>query len=409
MKRRLALLLALAMLLVGMAALAESEYTYYPEMEDYVGLWYVDDYIMQIEHMADDESLLKCDITQYTSDTEGVHWVYEGCSYDDVGKALTSLETGVKTSCTFNDAYELIPGEQIYDDGAASFALNEDGTLTWTDFKQTPGENEIVFERLVTMDDLTPEERFEGTWSCDRASITIDSLDDVIYATVVWGGSAWEVAQWEYSDCVYDEEDDCLVTGKNGVKAILTYGEDGEIADTEQVYDDGSAVFRLEEGYLLWEDAVENAGDGMRFEPVFEFDAAIPVEDLELGFIAPVAGLEEGTAGASLKLAQAACEVTGFTAALDLSEVGEDDLTYCVLLSMESLGEMDVEEFAQKFAAVRGQIDDAFANWEANRPAFEDAGVAGDMDALVADEAARANWERLRDCTQELLDIFVDE
>ena len=35
----------------------------------------------------------------------------------------------------------------LYTDGAASFKLNADGTLTWTDFKETPGANARVFEK----------------------------------------------------------------------------------------------------------------------------------------------------------------------------------------------------------------------------------------------------------------------
>ena len=40
-----------------------------------------------------------------------------------------------------------LPAVEIFTDGAAAFKLNDDGTLTWTDFKQAPGEGGIVFER----------------------------------------------------------------------------------------------------------------------------------------------------------------------------------------------------------------------------------------------------------------------
>ena len=50
---------------------------------------------------------------------------------------------------TYGEDGEEAASEVEYEDGAASFALNEDGTLTWTDFKQAPGENALVFERAA--------------------------------------------------------------------------------------------------------------------------------------------------------------------------------------------------------------------------------------------------------------------
>ena len=37
----------------------------------------------------------------------------------------------------------------------ASFRLNGDGTLTWTDYKGTPGDNEVVFEKAIPVADYS--------------------------------------------------------------------------------------------------------------------------------------------------------------------------------------------------------------------------------------------------------------
>ena len=43
-------------------------------------------------------------------------------------------------------------------------------------------------------------------------------------------------------------------------------------------------MFRIDDdGYLLWEDKVENAAEGMRFERTVEVVEAIPVEELATG------------------------------------------------------------------------------------------------------------------------------
>ena len=54
MKKLISLLTVLTVLMCAFAAIAESDYTYYPEIEEYAGTWYVDDYILEIVHMDDD-------------------------------------------------------------------------------------------------------------------------------------------------------------------------------------------------------------------------------------------------------------------------------------------------------------------------------------------------------------------
>ena len=127
-----------------------SEYTYYPEIEAYTGEWVSGDYTLLIVHSDDDYNVMNCIVTQMTGEHEGIRWIYDSCSYDDVGQALTSLEIGMKFTFEQDDQDDLVSNEEFYTDGAAAFKLNDDDTLTWTDFKETPGENELVFERVST-------------------------------------------------------------------------------------------------------------------------------------------------------------------------------------------------------------------------------------------------------------------
>ena len=267
MKKLTAILLTLALIVCGMAAAAESDYTYFPESEEYVGTWYADDAILEIVHMDDDYNLFTCVVTKYASEREGVRWIYDDCSYDDVGRALSSFEIGAKFDVRFDENGDLLSSEPVYyEDGAASFALNEDGTLTWTDFKETPGQDELVFQKVERFV-ANPVAAYEGEWTAGRAALTIEDLDDVITCTIRWGGSAFDEAVWEYA-CVYDEAAGGLSAPESGVKSIVTYGEGGEGLSTEVEYDDGAATFVIDDaGSLVWTNIKEDSVE-MLFEKV---------------------------------------------------------------------------------------------------------------------------------------------
>ena len=75
--------------------------------------------------------------------------------------------------------------------------------------------------------------------------------------------------------------------------------DDGELVSATEIYSDGSATFSLDgEGKLIWRDEKENAGDGMLFEKVSDYEEEIPAEELAEGWIKVICGVEQGTAGA---------------------------------------------------------------------------------------------------------------
>ena len=92
---------------------------------------------------------------------------------------------------------------------------------------------------------------------------------------ITWGSSAWEHTEWEYS-CFYHDEDHTLVSMPFGTRTEVVYDENGEQTSATEVYNDGEAIFSLdEEGKLIWLDEKENAGDGMRFEKLPEEPAVL--------------------------------------------------------------------------------------------------------------------------------------
>jgi hypothetical protein len=58
-----------------------------------------------------------------------------------------------------------------------------------------------------------------------------------------------------------------------GMKNEVVYNEEGVAESWHTVYEDGSAIFALDEdGNLVWTDEKENAGEGLVFVKVEEFD-----------------------------------------------------------------------------------------------------------------------------------------
>lgn len=108
---------------------------------------------------------------------------------------------------------------------------------------------------------------FLGEWNDERMAIVIKENVEGYEVTVTGSGGAFSGAYWVYT-CYYDDETDSLISdGKVAKKVAYTYGEDGENYSEEVVYDDGVAMFRLNEGgKLLWYDKNENAGEGRMFE-----------------------------------------------------------------------------------------------------------------------------------------------
>ena len=122
-------------------------------------------------------------------------------------------------------------------------------------------------------------------------------------------------------------------------------------------------------------------------------------EEFAEGYFSVVAGLETGTAGASLKLAIAASEVCAFARAYRLDALDAAPVRANMLAAFEAMDGDGQALFRENFDAVRALLDDCLEDYDANRGAFEDAGVADGMDAAMRDPLTRPAWENLRDYT----------
>jgi len=264
MKKLLAIILTLALLLTNAAFAEEDEFAPMPEeAAAFEGTWVCGR--ASIDMIWEEEGF-RVFITWSSSAWEHTEWEYS-CLYHEEDHSLVSMPFGSRTEVTFAEDGETAAYNTVYEDGEATFTLDEEGCLIWTDEKENAGQD-MRFEKL---------DPFSGTWVCGRATIEIDWEEEGYRVFITWGSSAWERTEWEYS-CLYDRIDNVLISMPFGIRTDVTFAENGEVASYNTVYEDGEATFALDEdGYLIWNDEKENAGQDMRFEwvEILDVDQAV--------------------------------------------------------------------------------------------------------------------------------------
>ena len=118
-------------------------------------------------------------------------------------------------------------------------------------------------------------------------------------------------------------------------------------------------------------------------------------EELADGYFRVIGGVEQGTAGASLKLAQAVADVTTFATDYALWDPAIETLRANMLEAWESLSDEERAAFDGNFINVVELIDSCLEDWESNAGVFEDAGVTEQMEMFVFDPLSRLAWENL--------------
>lgn len=308
MKRVLCAMLAAMLVCLSAGALADAELTD-DVIDAFCQTWVREDgegYTVDIVY-DDEEQAFEFSGVRFVSDNEYYSLDFERCEYDQATGALI-CENGLLTHDVIDEAEDV---EDVYEELASGFGavltLDGNGRLLWTGSGDVLEDQALVIE--TEEDDGDP---FTGEWECadvafrtekngdmnDVFVIVVDSESDWTYmgtvenevdaeeyaalfggisvyiekngdryeAFVMWQRSLDEMNYWDY-DCALDEATGTLVG--TGVKTIeIETGED-EPTQTE-AYADGGVTFTLDNGALLWNDAVENAGKNLRFTLIEE-------------------------------------------------------------------------------------------------------------------------------------------
>ena len=255
-----------------------------------------------------------------------------------------------------------------------------------------------------------------GRWMdavSQRAGMTICELDEEYqyYVEVFWGGSALEYSVWSMN-AVYDPETDS-VRYTDGACYLNTYdAETGEIAEQEVLWLDAEGSFHFtEDGHLLWTDSREEQAAGMEFVRTYSLE--VPEEVLKEKYFDVVLGLETGTAGASLKEAQAACALLTFAGERDLMNIDQAIFTDTLLAVIETLEEEQVETLRTNLESLAALIDEAAGETDLgeSRGMFEDAGVFDQMVECTENTGTMESWKVLHRLTSQLIvdDTEIEE
>jgi len=145
MKKLLALLLVL--LLAVPCAMAEDE-----ELEDAVempeaaavfeGIWACDRASMEIIWEEEGFRVL---ITWGSSATEMTEWEYNCFYHEEDHSVVSVMNNGTKTDFLYDENGEIVSSDIAYEDGEATFTLDEENHLIWKDAKEDAGKD-MLFE-----------------------------------------------------------------------------------------------------------------------------------------------------------------------------------------------------------------------------------------------------------------------
>lgn len=130
--------------------------------------------------------------------------------------------------------------------------------------------NEVISNNQNT--EINPND-YIGTWGAERCSIEISKVSNNTFDVLIhWGSSAFEYEQWKYT-CNFNEENGHLICSDSGVREKVTLtDEEGASEKVTKEYSDGKAEFYIKDGYLIWNDKKENAGEDMKFEKAIQFE-----------------------------------------------------------------------------------------------------------------------------------------
>lgn len=248
-----------------------------------------------------------------------------------------------------------------------------------------------------------------GRWqdpANDRALLRImrnfevDAKDDEIWYDVElrWPNAVDSETVW-YMFAKYDDKTQGL-TYSDGVKADVTYAEDGSIASEEKLWEDSEGALVSADGKLQWTDVREDQLRKDAGEPSLLFErvprSAPDADEFLSEYFMAVAGVEEGTAGSSLKQAETARDIVRFALRnvlwdADLSAMRRNMFDAWNEMSAEDQNSFD-NNFMDIFVPL---INSAFGNYSEVAGSFEDAGVGEDMAWLAEDREARESWNTL--------------
>ena len=113
-------------------------------------------------------------------------------------------------------------------------------------------------------DYVSPAADLAGVYAYERATASVDVMDDYLFVTVEWPDTAAEIARWTMAG--YIDFDSLTLDYEGGSREKVTFGADGEEEEQEYEYEDGTGTFtfRREGPAFTWHD--DKTGEEYTFE-----------------------------------------------------------------------------------------------------------------------------------------------
>lgn len=239
------------------------------------GTWVCEDsegYTVDIGY-DEEEKAFDLSAVRLMNEKESYSIEFGKCEYDSGKNALVCTDGVLLHEADGGENEEDLSEETAKGFGAV-LTIDGEKRLHWT------GSGDAVADQIFMPLDEDP---YTGDWASGNITINVDRAGAIYEIYVAQEVSEDEEISWIYY-CTKDSETGAL-TG-NGVKTtdISLENEEMLLEMSKQIegdatiemfksteeYKDGAVTFRIDGNALIWEDAKEDAGAGLRFERVAE-------------------------------------------------------------------------------------------------------------------------------------------
>ena len=270
MKKTICMILAVLMSLISISALAEAN--------EKAGAAFSQTWVSEgkdgytVDIVYDEESkTFEVVAVKIISDDEDYSIEFSKCAYEAEQNVLICTGGVLVHEVSTEDEEEDI-SEETATGISATLTIDKENRLHWS------GSGKAIPDQIFTS---LAEDPFVGEWASGDTVIYIDRTGAEYEVSITKETGEDEETCWDYR-CTQDGTDRKL-TGI-GTKSTETYNEDSqdvsetfentegdavvETFDTVVKYSDGTATFTIDGDELLWDDAKEKAGEGIRFVKV---------------------------------------------------------------------------------------------------------------------------------------------
>ncbi len=232
----------------------------------------------------------------------------------------------------------------------------------------------------------------EATWLDERMGEDASAQQYVVFMS--WPSSATQVSRYHIVASLDESGKKLTYTG--GMFAEYAYDENGNLdeEDTGLLEDNGTGCFTITENdTLLWEDSYLAEAAKMTLQRVIP---SVPsAEEIKAGYFEQAIGLEEGTAGVSMKLAQAVKSVFQFCSVCDFWSMDSESIKKALAEVQNSLTEEEITAFDHNSGVLTGEMTRLLDENQEMGSIYEDAGVEEQMIELRNDPVVRLSVKAL--------------